>query len=468
MPFDSSPQPPAAEAALAHIAGLIGTLSGDVTEVSAGLDAATGRLAAMAPEFAAAREEAGRVGANAAAIAAAGAGCAAEIAAARTALAGAGQAVAEGGARLAAVQQAAGENAARLQQLDGALGTVRRVAQAIAAIAQQTNLLALNATIEAARAGEAGRGFAVVAKEVKHLAGETRGATDEIAATMAGLGQAVAALQQAGGAIEEQAGSAAAAMQQVVGTTQALGDRFAAAEAATARIAETAAACETAAGALAQSAARADAEATAAGHALAEAARRGAGLRDFAERAMDEAVGAGVETEDSTLIRLAQATAARVAALLEQALAEGAITEAALFDEAYAPIPGSNPAQHMAAFTALTDRLLPPVQEALLEADPRIAFCAAIDRNGYIPTHNLKFSRPQGSDPVWNAANCRNRRIFNDRTGLGAGRNTKPFLLQTYRRDMGGGNFVLMRDASAPVRVRGRHWGGFRIGYRAT
>ena len=37
-----------------------------------------------------------------------------------------------------------------------------------------------NATIEAARAGEAGRGFAVVAQEVKALAAQTAGATQEI------------------------------------------------------------------------------------------------------------------------------------------------------------------------------------------------------------------------------------------------------------------------------------------------
>ena len=55
--------------------------------------------------------------------------------------------------------------------------------------------------------------------------------------------------------------------------------------------------------------------------------------------------------------------------------------------------------------------------------------------------------------------------MFNDRTGLNAGRNTRPFLLQAYRRDMGG-QFIMMKDISAPIMVQGRHWGGLRIGYK--
>ena len=163
-----------------------------------------------------------------------------------------------------------------------------------------------------------------------------------------------------------------------------------------------------------------------------------------------------------------QAVAKNIEAMFDEALNRRDITLEELFDERYQPIAGTNPVQVMTRFTALTDRILPAVQEPLVTSNPKVVFCAAIDRNGYIPTHNLKFSNPQGNDPVWNTANCRHRRIFDDRVGLACGRNTKPFLIQLYRRDMGGGKSAMMKDISVPITVRGRHWGGFRLAYRLT
>ncbi len=50
--------------------------------------------------------------------------------------------------------------------------------------------------------------------------------------------------------------------------------------------------------------------------------------------------------------------------------------------------------------------------------------------------------------------------------GLAAGRNQRAYLIQSYARDMGNGNTVMMREIDVPIRVQGRHWGGFRTAYK--
>lgn len=70
--------------------------------------------------------------------------------------------------------------ASRIDALGQAADEIGQVTRLIQDVSNQTRLLALNATIEAARAGEAGRGFAVVAGEVKNLAHQTQGATEQI------------------------------------------------------------------------------------------------------------------------------------------------------------------------------------------------------------------------------------------------------------------------------------------------
>ncbi|MBF0242559.1 MAG: methyl-accepting chemotaxis protein [Desulfamplus sp.] len=74
-----------------------------------------------------------------------------------------------------------------MQTLGQAAKEIGQVTETITEISSQTNLLALNATIEAARAGEAGKGFSVVANEIKALARQTAGATEDIKSKINGV-----------------------------------------------------------------------------------------------------------------------------------------------------------------------------------------------------------------------------------------------------------------------------------------
>lgn len=356
----------------------------------------------------------------------------------------------------------------RIDGLSKALETVAQVSSAINTIARQTNLLALNATIEAARAGEAGRGFSVVASEVKKLASETREATERIQVVLENLNEETTGLIDDIRSGADQAESAKSRMDQLV---VSIGDmrRVITVASDCNRQVESAGesmsqACEIVDGLLAQVA---DGTVVAA-EKLKESDKQLSDLVAFGEQLVRITATTDIETPDTHFIKLAQSTAKKISELFEKAISEGRITESAIFDEHYIPIAGSDPEQVITKFTSLTDKMLPSVQEPLLEHNPNIVFCAAVDRNGYLPTHNKKFSMPQRpGDPVWNAANSRNRRIFRDRVGLMAGANQERFALQTYRRDMGGGKFVMMKDISAPIKVNGRHWGGFRIGVLA-
>src|SRR3954447_26965785 len=174
-----------------------------------------------------------------------------------------------------------------------------------------------------------------------------------------------------------------------------------------------------------------------------------------------------IHDENTEFVTRAMEAGAALTQIFENAIASGAISIEDMFDTDYVEIPGTNPVQHRTKILHWAERALPDFQDAFLAKDPRMVFCAMIDRNGYLPVHNKIYSHPQRpGDLAWNTANSRNRRIFNDKAGLAAGQNTRSYLIQSYARDMGNGKTIMMREIDVPIRVQGRHWGGFRTAYK--
>ncbi len=334
-----------------------------------------------------------------------------------------------------------------LQQVSAAAGDISQ-------IALQTRLVAFNASVEAKRAGDAGRGFGVVADAVKDLAGRVEVSSKTIMGTLKQLDERIETFSQDIRVDRDRQ------------PTRGIHLAFARVEEGVGRIDAAALLSRTTCAAVSDKTHVLGNEMQAAMINLDDAMGCSDRFLKLSESLIDDLAGSGIETVDTPFIRAVQEAAGRVSAAFEQAVAQGRISMADLFDEHYQPIAGTNPAQHLARHTALSDEVLPAIQEPMLGWSDKIVFCIATDRNGYVATHNRKYCHPQRGDLSWDTANSRYRRIFNDRTGLASGRNQRPFLLQTYRRDMGGGQYVLMKEASAPIQVGGRHWGGLRLAFK--
>ncbi|MEW6581773.1 MAG: globin-coupled sensor protein [Actinomycetota bacterium] len=185
-------------------------------EIRDELDALAGELAAAAEQSAASVQQ---MTATAQQVAADVGGASGQSDAAnRTALEGM-EALGSAEGSVGRVSEATGrlaDAAGALQQTSSEIG---EISGALRQTADQINLLALNAAIEAARAGEAGRGFAVVADEVRKLAEVTR---ERLAASNA----AATSMQRTIDEVRAAGVAAGCEVDELVGATGALRERF--------------------------------------------------------------------------------------------------------------------------------------------------------------------------------------------------------------------------------------------------
>ncbi|MBL6751834.1 MAG: methyl-accepting chemotaxis protein, partial [Nevskia sp.] len=309
------------------------------------------------------------------------------------------------------------ESAAALAQVMGEVraraASVNQVIEVVDEVALHTNVLSINAAIEAAHAGALGRGFAVVAREVRDLAGRAALAAKDARGFIAQTQRSA----EDGGRTAERAGTALRELGTLVERTGSAVRRVAESMGAQTREVE---AIDGVLGEVAELS-RSNLERAGAISARTDGLKHDAEMLGDCVKLFRLPDNPLAEPRHAAAREAAALAAEAVGGALAVALERGQITDDELFSRDYTPIQGTDPPKHRTAFDALCDALLTPIQEPVVARNPWMVFAICANRDGYVPTHNQRFSRPLTGDRGKDLVGNRTKRIFGDRVGRTVG-----------------------------------------------
>jgi len=349
----------------------------------------------------------------------------------------------------------------RMEFLSNNSEKIKDVTKVIEGIAEQTNLLSLNAAIEAARAGEMGRGFAVVADEVRGLANRTSEATGEVGQIIDINHIETKNVVQLFKELAEEVKSGTEDIRNIEIILQEVATKVGSVEENISNIASNAAENHTHLDQISQSIDSVGGDLTISRDHIQLLDAEGQNFTQLTEKTNATLASLKIEGIHQKVFQIARTAANTVGQQFERSIEKGEIREEDLFDRNYTALDGFSPPKYSTRFDSYTDKVLPAIQEKVLDENALLAYSLSTDDHGYVPTHNTKFCQPYTGDPEKDISGSRTKRIYDDPTGSRCGSHRESLLLQTYKRDTG----EVMHDLSVPIYVNGRHWGGFRVGY---
>lgn len=355
----------------------------------------------------------------------------------------------------------------RMETFLDKLANVSEASSSIETFARQTGMLAFNTAIEAERLGAEGRGVAVIAKEVKTLSRRATKSND-------GIGKAVAHLtsefqrlsrdyqehakivESTQAHVNELCSSSAQGMSCLTGLAQESEHILVASEANLTRCQEISRYSESIKEKVGMLGDRFDHT----NHLVED-------ITEASMSIMTSTTELGINTDDTIFTTMAQETADVCRKVLSERLSDGYLSKSIISkDRTYVPIEGTNPEQFIVEGYEELEYLLRDHLDQVLDRDDRIIFCCLTDPKGHVPVHNSKVSRSPTGNIEHDSRFCRNLRIFEDAGSQRAAKNTQPLQLHAYRRDLGGGEFIVMRECNVPITIEGDICYNLRLGYR--
>lgn len=335
---------------------------------------------------------------------------------------------------------------------------IRKIISTIQGISFQTGLLSLNAAVEAARAGQAGKGFSVVASEVKKLAEQANKASEQIASQITNMLNSIEdALDEAGAinnAAEHTMNVSRKACENYEELIKEFDDNYTLLTQITTSVEEISAAnmqthekvshiCELSTVVVDRT--NTSEQVTVNLQSTSESLQQLVAKFITGEGMFEQILDLGRNFRDKATEHITQIS--------------GNGTN--IFDTNYLAIQQTEPQKYSTCYDQAFANILQPLYDKILSQIPSGIFAICVDGNGYGPTHNSTFSQPLTGNPEVDVVSSRDKRLFNDPTGLRSARNIDNFLLQTYMRDTG----EILSDLSLPIHIDGRHWGAVRLGF---